>query len=286
MALPDPPYDPSLIDAYTDYRLFVIEALRRMGRSRADLAAQLDLSVSMLSQVLNRKKRLNPNRVPLLARYLGLGDTAAGLLAAMVDLDNDSPRAKRLAWATLQAHQRALAPATLTEDMLEMMGRWYISAVYELALCEGFRSDPAWIARTLVPSISVEQAEHALHTLLRMGMLEPDPDSGGLGQAHGRVWSEQMPAGQLHSEAGRQLQGQLIELAVHSYHRVPPTERHSASIIGALSEEQHQRLVARLREVEQELLHLISAPDEHTPTRVVELTSWVYPCSDYTDSGA
>ena len=39
---------------------------------------------------------------------------------------------------------------------------WYVPAIREMAAAEGFRADPHWIARRLLPPISVSEASRAL----------------------------------------------------------------------------------------------------------------------------
>ncbi|MEZ4320717.1 MAG: TIGR02147 family protein [Myxococcota bacterium] len=283
LATPPTEYTPDLIDRYTDYRKFVVHALELMGRSRRDLAEVLELSDSMLSQVLSRKRRLRATLVPALADFFGLGEDGRQILAALVDLDNESARARRTAWATIQAHQRYLAEARPADDILELMSSWYIAATWELAACEGFQADPRWIAKAMNPPITEEQAQHALQTLLRAGMLEPAAD-GSLKTVDQVVWTEQIVPQGPRAMAIMSLQRGVWDLAHSSYERFRANERHNSVSVFALSEDRYEAVVTRLRAVEQELMVLTASESDEQPNRVFALGVAMFPITDYTDS--
>ncbi|MCB9677168.1 MAG: TIGR02147 family protein [Alphaproteobacteria bacterium] len=276
----DAPYDRSLIDKYTDYRRFVIDALDRMKRTRKELAEALELSEAMLSQILSRKRKLRATLVPQLADFFDLDEQGRQTLAALVDLDNESARARRTAWATVSARQRYLAQDRPSDDMLELMSTWYIAAAYELAACEGFRPDPFWIASTINPPISEEQAQHALQTLLRSGLLQPDA-RGDLRPVE-QVWSEhELPSGP-RSEAMLKLQRDTWRLAQESYDRFRINERHN-SVVSSPSASSGTRRCHALRAQTEEILALGRPGSSGRPTGS---TRWglFLPLSDYSDS--
>ena len=101
-------YDPSMIDRYTDYRRFIADALVSMGASRALFAREVGLSEAMVSQVLAGKRRLRPALLGAVAGFFHLGEDERLVLGALLDLENDSERARATAWATLRARRRFL----------------------------------------------------------------------------------------------------------------------------------------------------------------------------------
>ncbi|MBX2801723.1 MAG: hypothetical protein KTR31_28855, partial [Myxococcales bacterium] len=90
----------------TDYRRFLSLTLERQERTRRQFARALDRSDAYVSLVLKGARRLDPELVEPAARFIKLNDDETTYLAALVDLDSTSPRAKRSAWATVQARQR------------------------------------------------------------------------------------------------------------------------------------------------------------------------------------
>jgi hypothetical protein len=61
--------------------------------------------------------------------------------------------------------------------------RWHVPAIRELAARRDFEPDPAWIARTLVPSIRARRAAQARRVLLGLGLLARDEATGAVRQA-------------------------------------------------------------------------------------------------------
>jgi len=53
-----------------------------------------------------------------------------------------------------------------------VFSKWYHLAILELCLCRGFQRDPRWIASTLTPPITPDEAEAALELLLEIGLLQ------------------------------------------------------------------------------------------------------------------
>ncbi|MCB9695015.1 MAG: DUF4423 domain-containing protein, partial [Alphaproteobacteria bacterium] len=145
------------------------------------------------------------------------------------------------------------------------------------------RPDPFWIASTINPPISEEQAQHALQTLLRSGLLQPDA-RGDLRPVE-QVWSEhELPSGP-RSEAMLKLQRDTWRLAQESYDRFRINERHNSVAIFAFGEERYEALVTRLRAQTEEILALVVDPDRaDPPNRIYALGTALFPLSDYSDS--
>jgi len=279
MGLSAHPYHPSLIDEYTDYRLFIAEALRRMGCSRRDFAEVVDLSVSMVSEVLGRKRRLRPPLLPVLIGFFQLDTRRAEALAAMLDLDNESPQARRQAWLQIEARKHYLGRDRSMDDCIEVMRSWYVAAIYELASCEGFRADPAWIAATLRPHIQVEEAERALNILLRIGLLGPDPEGGELTPLVSQLWTEhKVPRGR-RSDATYELHKDVLRMAGEAPEEFRANEIHHTSVVAAVSATRAKQLNTRLEELLVELLHIASSPSEEPPNRVYSLMINLFPVS-------
>lgn len=272
-----------MIERYTDYRRFLVDAIAELGRTRRDLAQQVGLSESMVSQVLSGQRRLNPAQAESLAQYLGLDARDRHYLAALVDLENDSPRARRLAWSTIQAHQRRRALEQPNEEASTALSDWYVGAVMELATCEGFRPDARWIAATLTPSITEEQAAEALRMLLTRGLLEPDEERG-LRPAQPELATGATADPGAQSLASAALHAQAAQLSLDSLAKSRPSERHISTMVFALPEERWAELVSRLRELESELMHLITAEGTERPNRVYVLGVQLFPVSLFTDT--
>lgn len=277
------PYDPSMIDGYTEYRKYFAEALDAMGRPRADLAAHLDVSKSMMSQILSFDRRVNPSYASRVAEFFKLDFDGRLTLAALIDLDNDSARARRSALAAVEARMHYRRTKRPSDEVLEAMSTWYVGAIYNLSLCDGFRSDPAWVAATLVPRITVEEAAQAFETLVAIGAMERS-DAGSFTPIRQEFWTEQqLPPGD-RSTAIARLQRSLLVQAGEALGRFRANERNSSAAMFPLTEEQLQEMKARIREIERELIHVATSVESSKPNRVFALAIQLHPVSHYSDA--
>lgn len=270
-AEPDNAYDPRMIERYMDFRLFVDDALTAMGVSRGRFADAVKMSRSMMSHMLNFTRRMNPTYVGAMADFFRLDTLGRSLLAAMIDLDNESARARRSAWATLQAHQRYLSANRPDLETMKVLSTWWMAAIYELASTAAFRADPRWIAATLVPRIDEDRAQGALQALLAAGMLVPDQE-GRLRPVSELQWTESVVSDSELSRAIWSLQRSLLGLAVEAPHRFSTGDRHQSGSVMAIPRSKLEGVITRLRELEREVFHLATSVSEDSPDRVYALS--------------
>jgi uncharacterized protein (TIGR02147 family) len=273
-------HPPHLLDT-TDWRSLVKLRLQERGGLRRELAQRLGRSEGWLSLVLSGARSLDPELVPPLVSALELDAETAAYFAALVDLQNPSERARRTAFAAVQAKQRQRASPELRQEGLVAISRWYIPVILELASCEGFRMDPAWVAAILCPPIPEAEAQEALTALVRLGLLVLDA-AGAVVVAQDIIFPSVVPGGE-QSEIAASLHRRTMELGAEAFQTARNSERHHGTISMALSEAQFERIKARLREVEQELV-LLASEDTGSQDRVYQLQFQLFPLSLYTDS--
>ena len=268
-----------------DHRRFLQLALKRRGLAAKELAAAIGRSRPWLSLMLAGQRPLDPELVAPLADALGLDDTERTHLASLVDLEAASPRARRNAWATILATRAQRTSPQLLEETAQAFSRWWVQAIAELAECDGFRPDPRWIARTLVPPITEAQAEQALRTLLDVGVLAPDEQGHLAPSRQEPTWApHDLPRGVL-SRASREAQTAFFQIATAAFDRHRYNERHSALVTFSMSEEQLGIVRARLLELERELV-MLSHERGESPNRVYALATQLIPLSEFTDCEA
>ena len=268
----------------TDYRRAILAELQALGLLQRDLARALDRSEGWLSLVLSGRKSLDPQMVDAVGELLGLDASALRYLGALVDLENPSRFARTAAWASVQAIQQQIAALKTDESYVALYESWYVQAVSELARCEGFRSDPVWIASVLQPEITVEQAEYALTCLLGLGLLAPDGE-GGLATAQPSSFTPSIvPEGPI-SQAIVRMSEDVALLARDAVRSAQSNERHRSASIIALPEGAIEELIASLQDMERRLI--AEAEGDGGPrSRVYLLSLNLFPVSLYTDSAA
>jgi uncharacterized protein (TIGR02147 family) len=270
--MPDP-----LLYEHTDYREYLRRTLEARQISQRSLARALERTEGSISQILSERRGLSPALVEPLAGFLELDADEHAYLAALVDLHNDSPRARRTAWATVQANlQHRVHSERLAEEWTRLASSWVMGTVYQLARCEGFQGDPEWIAARAAPQITVREAEEALTVLLSIGYVTPTED--GRLEAVVPAWMpSDLPQGVL-SDAVHRLQLETMEIARGAYERFPVRQRHMSSTYFALSERQYEHVQARVRELERELV-MMSLQEDGARTRVYQLGFQLFPVS-------
>jgi uncharacterized protein (TIGR02147 family) len=268
------PYD------HRNWRDLVRAVMAERAMSQRDLAARLGMSTGNLSALMANRRRLSGAWGEALCRELGLRDEAAAWFLALVDLESTSDRARQAAEAVVRSRLGQLAAPARPPEVVDAQADWRVNALQELAACDGFRPEPAWMASMLDPAIEPGEAAELWERLLRTGLVAPRSD-GRFEVASVRTESV-LDAAQTH--AGCRLQASVFGLVARGWERFAPNERHGGVATMALSEAGAARVIRRLRELEQELVQL-ALDDEGPKSRVYFLTTQLIPATDYTDSG-
>ena len=162
------------IYSFVDYRAYLV-AWVDAGAGRPSfrtLARKAGCSPALLSAVTHGQRGLAPGTATALAAAMELtGDHLEYFLKLIAYEQAESRAARALAYERLVAIRTYRRARGLADSAWLIFTRWYIPAVAELTRCEGFRADSQWIASTLRPPITPEQAEEALEVLFAAGML-------------------------------------------------------------------------------------------------------------------
>lgn len=259
------------------WRSFVRAALADRGWTQKDLAGRVRMSEANLSTVLRGARRLAPEWAARIAEVLELDEADGRWFAALVDRESDSERAREAADLYLRSRVAARTPHP-DQEVVEAQGDWRANVIQELAMCAGFQPDAEWVGRTLEPQIPPDEARAAWETLLRTGLVRPN-DRGGFDVVSVRT-DPVLATSQ--TMAGQRLQTSVFELVRRGWSEFRTNERHGGVITMAVSETGADRVLRRLRELEQELVQL-ALDDPEPRNRVYLLTTQWLPASSYTD---
>jgi len=272
---------PRAIDifGYMDYRAFLRDfyaekkasgrgfSFRAFSR-RAGLG-----SPNYLKLVMDGDRNLTPEMAERFAAACGLKGDAATFFCELVGFNqarNTAERSDR--FARLTTYRKYRAAHQLEVAQAAYCSNWYLPAIRELAARRDFRADPAWIARTLVPQITVAEASMALEKLLELRLLVKDED-GRIRQG-----SELVTTG-----------NETMLVHVRSYHRtmigraleamdeIDPAERDISSLTLCLGATGLRRFKERLQRFQNELLELSSL--ESNPEQVIQINFQLFPLS-------
>lgn len=270
---------------YLDHRAFLADWFawkkatnpRYSYRAFARMAGQR--SPSLLLLVTQGKRNLTANTTAAFAGAMGLDADEAAFFTLLVQLDGAATDDERNAlFRRISATRRFQAARSIEGSGFRYLYHWYIPAVRELAGCPGFDPDPAWIARTLCPRITVEQARRAMDVLRQLGMLTLD-ESGGV---------------QLH-DVSIVTPHEVAGLAVHNYHKgmlerardaiegFPPAERQLGAVTVRVPAARLPELKAAVTAFQDQFLdmadEMAATAEDDEALRVMQLNLQLFPLS-------
>jgi uncharacterized protein (TIGR02147 family) len=212
------------------------------GFSLRSFARRLQITPAELSLILNGKRRVTQKMAAKLVDRLALPPAQAERL--MAALPARLPRRKSAVPSVLKSIQ-------LSSDEFNVIADWYHLAVLSLAETDGFEGRPEWIAQRL--GIRLREAQSAVQTLLRLGMLEEGAQ--GL-RATGKEFrtSTDVPDASV-----RKNHAQGLELARAALDEVPIELRDFGASIIAADPDLLPAAKQRLRELRREMVELLES---------------------------
>lgn len=264
---------------YLDYRAFLRDyyldrKARRRGFSYRNFSRRAGLrSPNYLKLVIEGERSLTPTMAARFAKACGLADESASFFENLVAFNQaKSVREREDCFARLTGFRRYRSVRRLDLKHAEYHAKWYLPAIRELAARSDFQHDPAWIARTLAPRISAQQAKEALATLLELGLLAI-ADDGQLRQSEPLIST----GPELHAVHVAKYHRMMMRRATASIELFPSQERDISSLTLCLGPDGIERVKQRLRSFRRELLELSELEDD--PEQVVQINFQAFPLS-------
>jgi len=283
---PDPPPKPRTertadgidVFSYLDYRAFLRDYYLR-GKERGRLSFRSFSkraglrSPNYLKLVMDGDRNVTDAMARRFATALGLSHDAASYFCELVRFCQAKTLGERAEHhQKLTGFQRYREIRPLEAAHAAYHATWYLPAVRELAARRDFREDPGWIGRTLWPSISFDEAQNALQTLLELGLLVRSAD-GSVEQGDPLLST----GPEVMSLNVARYHRTMLERASASIEEVPAAERDISSLTLCLGADGIRRLKDRLRAFRRELLEISAL--EKSPQQVVQLNLQLFPLS-------
>lgn len=269
---------------YRDYRSYLQDCYSLRKKSEYGFSYRLfakrvgSTAPNYLKLVADGRRNLSPEMASRFAKALGLGGEAASYFCDLVEFNQAANTQEReRCYQRLTRYRRYRQAFRLDSAHAEYHSEWYIPAIRELVVCEGFVDDPKWIARRLKPAISPRQAEHALSILLKLGLLVRNKE-GKLEQNEPVVSTgDDHPLGHHVVTYHRT----MLERAAEALDTCEREEREVASLTLSVSRQQLAELKRRLYEFRQELLQEALEPSGNAaPTDVVQINFQLFPLTE------
>jgi uncharacterized protein (TIGR02147 family) len=143
------------------------------------------------------------------------------------------------------------------EAKYEFFAHWYVSAVRELVALPGFKEDPAWIARHVVPAIKTSEAKKALEDLLQLGLIKRN-DHGTLVQSEALLSTPP----EVSSAYVANWHKEYLKRAAESIELLPREMRDISAVSFGFSKKNINLLKEMIVTFRKEVLHLASQQDD------------------------
>jgi uncharacterized protein (TIGR02147 family) len=250
------------------FRLFLQSELVRRCKanprySLRSFARSMAVEPSAMSKLLAGKRRVTAAMFEQLSQRLGLEPQQVESFRSAQG--GGQPRAGATS-ARGVADGEGFVP--IDHDAFAIIADWYHMAIFEMMRVEGFRSDPAWIARAL--GISVHEANAAIERMLRLGLLARRSDGSLVG---GRGFTTTgMP---FTTVALRKVQRQVLEMAIHALDETPLERRDQSTMTMAVNPEQLAAAKLKIKEFRRRLCKFLESKPPCTD--VYHLSISLYP---------
>jgi uncharacterized protein (TIGR02147 family) len=204
-------------------------------------AKALGISPARVSEIFSGKQGLSAKSAAAIGKRLGWGEVESQMFCDLVEAKHSKSKIKRRLAEIRIAQNPARQLPTLQMDAFQVISDWHHFAILELTLIEGFKSDPAWIARRL--GLQPNAAEMALERLLRLDLLTRDAD----GKLSAKDDFTASPDG-IPSAALKKFHQQVIEKAVSALYTQPVEDRDVTNMMFAFDRSKMKEAKALIRE--------------------------------------
>ncbi|MCB9762689.1 MAG: TIGR02147 family protein [Alphaproteobacteria bacterium] len=159
---------------YISYRAWLGAWIRhRSSRTGKQVAEEIGVTRSMISNVLSLRRHLGPEPFDLLVALVGLEPLEEEYLRALHPFERarrGSP-AKEAARRRLEALRSLSRPKRLAPQHLQLLAEGHHAAIFELVRCPDFKPDPGWLVQRLRYRLTASEAQQALDRLVDRGLL-------------------------------------------------------------------------------------------------------------------
>jgi uncharacterized protein (TIGR02147 family) len=261
---------------YLDYRRFLADvyaAQKARGLSYRAFSKRAALGApNYLKLVIEGQRNLTPAMALRFAQAAGLAGESADYFVELVAFcQARKSNVKQAHHQRLLAFRRYREAHKLENAHAAYHAAWYLPAIRELVTSRDFREDPKWIAEKLLPAIKPSEAKQALASLLKLGLIERDVESGGLRQTNAIVTTGPETRG-VHIAS---YHAEMTKRALAAIDLVPNAERDLSALTLCMGKAGLAQVKQRIRALRRELLALSESQEERS--EVVQINFQLFP---------
>ncbi len=235
-------------------------------------------TTNYLHLVCTGKRKLTIKAMSHIANQLDLRGDTQKYLELLVEHERTRSGAERSRiFENLVRMRKQSLPQALDRDMLEYLSVWYNPVIREMASLPSFRDDPHWIAQTIFPRITHEEARQALELLKRLGMLVESPETGQLVPQNTHIKT----GSSVRSMAVLRYHQVSLEIARNALITTKAQERDFQAITIPISEGLVEEFKMEITQFWQRLMQ--KSENCATPDRVYQLNIQLFPLTQYNE---
>jgi uncharacterized protein (TIGR02147 family) len=145
-------------------------------------------SSGFLKLVMDGKSDLSRLSIDKVAKALKLNKEETEFFKNLVLLNQATSLSERERYGRELLRSRTfrkIHPMDVSQS--RFFSHWYYAVIRGMIGLPGFKEDPEWIARRVLPPISPDEAKQALEELEKLGLIERDKTSRNLVQSHANL---------------------------------------------------------------------------------------------------
>ncbi len=261
---------------YFDFREFLKDDLlerktRNPGFSIRAMATKLGLNSSTLTRILNDKRNLSSNLLPIFVKFLGLRSKETEYFTHMVAFCQAKSERRRMAEYREMAKLRSSRAKEIAQPHYAFYEKWYYTAIRELLRFFPFTGDFQTLGAMLDPAITMPEARRAVNLLLDLGLISRDKNSYVVRDSSlttGALW---------HGAAVQQFHQDTLGKALEALDRIPRQERDYSTMTMCYSSEGYKKARELLKHTREELTRIEEL--DHGRNRVYQVNMQLFPLS-------
>jgi uncharacterized protein (TIGR02147 family) len=207
------PYD---YKEYREYLAALFAWLKENNMSLRRLASKLDVSVSLLSSIVQGRRNLTRAHIENWKRHLDWDESEVSFLEKMIHFqDGDEREQKADAFKKIIRFKRYQERSTREVVTWQYLEKWWVVVIREMSALKEFQFNAEWVQARLRYPVAVTEIRKALQFLKDHKLLAGQGEFTRL-DCHGGVYK--LALAQFH--------GQMLERASDSIYKATTEERH------------------------------------------------------------
>ncbi len=262
---------------YTDYRKFLYDYyMEQKSRHRyftvRYIAKKVGFrSASFFSQLVNDKSNISLELARKFSSFMGLTKNQSDYFEALICYNQARLHSeKRMFFEKLTTFKNSRIKC-IDAKYFEFYDKWYYSAIRELLYFYEFKDDYKKLARLLIPSITVLEAQRAIARLEKWGLIKKDC-RGYFSRSDKENITTGSDAQSFHINNYQQA---ILKLAADALDMIPRNHRQFSTLTMSLSPQGFQMFKDELQQFRRRLLDI--AQKDSSENRVYQLNFQLFP---------